>query len=868
MTSLELQRGHLLQYVLSHSRSLPAALENTALRAESRHMRQILAHAASYGTLSMDELREAVLAGRLSPYSVHAEWMARLAAVCALQDTTGQSSGTGDGGVEQDGDGNHGDTEFALAALRLATPQLPAGEMSRRMLKLEAELLHEAGRRRELRTLLEANPELRLYHYGYLEVDSRSPFVVEGPGRLSHQEWLEGFNRQFTDRGLAPIRLRGGTGAPFNRLEAAEPVPLADDSSGPLVSVIMTTYRPVREDVLQSARSILAQSWRRLELLIIDDASPAEHTAVLDELETLDDRIRLTRLRTNGGTYKARNTGISQARGDFITGQDADDWSHPQRLEIQVRDLLENPERPGNQVYTVNMTADLARIRRGYPPFIPSAPTVMVRSNILQELGGYLPARKAADNELRGRVAAYAGRPVEALREPLIFMRILPDSLSRADFRPGWQHPARRAFWSAYRTWHAQAAPVDLRLGDGTEPPVHIPPRFTTPPQEPVELDVVLTADWCEDGRLQADMMEEIHALLGDGRRVGVLHVESAMHPALRARRFHRPLQELINEGRVQSVLPDEPYHRVGLMLVRSPELLQFLPQGRCAFNVDQVAVVAEERPVEPGGRVSFLPEDCAQHCEGFFGQRPVWTPFSPEVRRALTGLPGIPLSPVDAVTPSGTEAAGTADMPPSAGFRGAAQGWARRRARRTGRPVIGAWAGTLPAEWPTRAEHIRSLLPADGSADVRLYGDPALLAGLLEEDAVPPAWLTVPVRGPAAGRRTFLRSLDFFLSFPQAGAPVLRRPVLEALAAGCVVVLPPWMEPAYRDAAVYATAEQAPGLIRKLVEHPERWEAQSQRAQAFRAGAGAQDFLRMLDRLAAGEAERQAPQRQEMMTG
>lgn len=891
MTSLELQRAHLLHHVLSHAQALPAALENTALRGESVHMRQVLAHAASHGTLSLRELQDAVLAGRLSPYSLHAEWLARLAAVCALQNATQNTkaqnngernagstaterTGAGNGGTADPapggadgvvadagettpGDDVDGDTEFALAALKLATPQLPPGEeVSRRMLRLEAELLHETGRRRELDALLAGSPELRLHYYGYLEIDSRSPFAGAGAAALTEQDWLEGFNRQFNDRGLLPVRLRKGPEAPFNRLEAAGPVPPADDD-GPLVSVIMTTYKPVRDDVLQSARSILAQSWRRLELLIVDDASPAEHAAVLDELEALDGRVRLTRLETNGGTYRARNIGISQARGDLITGQDADDWSHPQRIEIQVRDLLEDPERPGNQVYTVNMTEDLVRIRRGYPVFIPSAPTLMVRASIMRELGGYLPARKAADNELRGRVAAYTGRPVEALREPLIFMRILPDSLSRADFRPGWQHPARRAFWSAYRTWHAHGSPEELRLSAEPEAPVHIPSRFTAPPEEPVELDVVVAADWCEDGRLQADMIEEIRTLLEDGRSVGVLHLESALHPALRARRFHRPLQDLINAGRVQAVLPDEAFHRVDLMLVRSPELLQFLPQGRCAFESRQVAVVAEQLPAEPGGRVTYLPQDCAEHSEEFFGHRPAWIPASPAVREALAAVPGAKLAEHDAVTP----------FDPSL-WQGP------RRPRRVRRPVVGAWAGTLPGEWPARPEAISSLLPTDGSTDVRLYGDPSLLVNLLGEEAVPPAWLSITPGTPRAaggaegagdpGRRSFVRSVDFFLSFPQRGALRPQRPVLEALAAGCVVIMPPWAEPACGQAAVYAEPAEVPEMIRRFVEDPALWTEQSHRAAAFRAGSGPQDFLRLIDRLAAQDAA----QRQEMMAG
>ncbi|WP_191089787.1 glycosyltransferase family 2 protein [Nesterenkonia ebinurensis] len=788
----------LLKRYHSQGASYGAEVEATALRSESQQMRRILAYGVTSGNLSYSELVDKVLTGSICGFSLDPVWLGRLASVCALQNT------------------EPGDVPFATAAIGLANEQLArARRTEKRFLKLQAELLFDQRRFRELDAFLAQHPELRSYFHNYLTVDSRSPFVREGLGEAAEKTWLTGFNRQFTNNGLLPVQLRPGGSVPFNRLEV--------DTTGraveldTLVTVVMTIYRPREDDVLASARSILNQTWRNLELLIVDDASPPEYIPVLEALEQLDNRVRLIRLEINGGTYAARNVGIAHARGEFITGQDADDWSHPERIEIQAQDLGESPELPGNQVYTVNMTEDLVRIRRGYPPFIPSAPTLMVRARILRELGGYLPARKAADNELRGRVAAYTGTDVHFIKQPLIFMRILPDSLSRADFRPGWQHPARRAFWGAYKTWHASAPQEELSCQPQQRAPIHIPTRFTQPPQQRHHTDIVFAADWCEFGDLQANLLEEIHALLQSGRSVGILHMENALHLSQYARTLCGPAQELVSAGTITHLLADEDFHDVDLMLVRAPELLQFMPRGRTNFTPGALVVVAENPPTVFGiGALTYLPADCAQQAEAFFGRHPVWVPGSEAARSALQQtLPPEVISRAQYITPFSPHR------------------WQTRRTRLRGsRPVIGAWSGSHPMEWPTEPAKIAALLPRDGSVDVRLYGQPGVLLRALGEEQLPPAWTAFP-QG-AILRSTYYRSLDAFIHFPHTPAVVPKRSVCEALGAGCLVVLPPLLQSVYGEAALYAEPRHAQTLIEEYLSDPPRHMRQAGRAAQF----------------------------------
>src|SRR5690606_9419641 len=66
--------------------------------------------------------------------------------------------------------------------------------------------------------------------------------------------------------------------------------------------------------------------------------------ARIDVCAALDARIHLLRHEQNQGTYAARNTALSVAQGEFVTGQDADDWSHPRRIERQISSLQDDPE--------------------------------------------------------------------------------------------------------------------------------------------------------------------------------------------------------------------------------------------------------------------------------------------------------------------------------------------------------------------------------------------------------------------------------------------------------------------------------------------------------------------------------------------
>ncbi|WP_406659832.1 glycosyltransferase family 2 protein [Methanolobus sp. ZRKC3] len=109
----------------------------------------------------------------------------------------------------------------------------------------------------------------------------------------------------------------------------------------PKVSVIMPVYNA--EKYLKDAiESILNQTFLNFELLIINDGSTDKSRTIIESYN--DPRIRLLNNKENSGLAKVRNRGIDEAKAEYIAWLDADDISHPLRLEKQVKLLDEHPE--------------------------------------------------------------------------------------------------------------------------------------------------------------------------------------------------------------------------------------------------------------------------------------------------------------------------------------------------------------------------------------------------------------------------------------------------------------------------------------------------------------------------------------------
>lgn len=106
-------------------------------------------------------------------------------------------------------------------------------------------------------------------------------------------------------------------------------------AAAPVVSVIIPSYNCERY-IEECLASVLAQTFRDIEVIVVDDASTDGTLDVLRPICETDDRVTLLERRTNGGVARARNAGLARATGRYVAYLDSDDVWFREKLESQL----------------------------------------------------------------------------------------------------------------------------------------------------------------------------------------------------------------------------------------------------------------------------------------------------------------------------------------------------------------------------------------------------------------------------------------------------------------------------------------------------------------------------------------------------
>ena len=169
--------------------------------------------------------------------------------------------------------------------------------------------------------------------------------------------------------------------------------------SSSLVSIIMPIYNADKY-LKNSIQSILNQTYSNWELLIIDDGSTDNTKEILTSYH--DPRIKVYFNERNIGPFPSRNKLLELAKGDFITFQDADDLSHPNRLKEQLNTFEEDKELGivGTSIEIISERGD--KINEIYYPIedweIKKTnqtrnaffnPTAMIKREVYENIGGF-----------------------------------------------------------------------------------------------------------------------------------------------------------------------------------------------------------------------------------------------------------------------------------------------------------------------------------------------------------------------------------------------------------------------------------------------------------------------------------------------
>ena len=106
------------------------------------------------------------------------------------------------------------------------------------------------------------------------------------------------------------------------------------------ISVIVPIYK-VEKYIHRCIDSIINQTYKNLEIILVDDGSPDSCPRICDEYAKKDKRIKVIH-KENGGLSDARNKGVDIATGDYIAFVDSDDYIHPNMYEVLIYELEKN----------------------------------------------------------------------------------------------------------------------------------------------------------------------------------------------------------------------------------------------------------------------------------------------------------------------------------------------------------------------------------------------------------------------------------------------------------------------------------------------------------------------------------------------
>ncbi|MEZ0171832.1 glycosyltransferase family 2 protein [Microvirga sp. TS319] len=491
----------------------------------------------------------------------------------------------------------NGDYGKALGNIMLATAANPKLCTHFHVQILTVECLLQLGRPGDAKQWLKWASKWRPFQFNTdldLTAANISYAIASSTGdpMAADSERLALLNRAYTKAGFSKIeKIDGSAPLSLDNITVSHPRPV--DAPAKL-SVLVPAYNCARTLPI-ALTSILNQTWHNLEVIVVDDRGPDETWRVIQEFAQRDSRIVPVRHEVNGGAYSARNTALAHATGEFVTVHDADDWSHPEKLAAQMQHAMSNPY--GISTTTgVRVSYDLRfRPSTGAAAMLmQNLSSLLLRREMLIELGGWDRTRVAADSELYERIKAKHNLKTNVLFQstPLTLILLEQTSLTQTSTTglATLYYGARRQYKEAYRFWHASERArqePDFRMTDTRRFPA---PRIVLGRKEPItDIDVVIIDDYANTVPSFEGDKALWNALAEAGRRVGIVHwptfKTATANVAL-------PIRAAIAAGLVENIVPGETV-RCKSVVVMKAELLDEPPSPLPSISSAGVYVVS-----------------------------------------------------------------------------------------------------------------------------------------------------------------------------------------------------------------------------------------------------------------------------------
>ncbi len=534
-----------------------------------------------------------------------------------------------------------GDFAAALAEMRDRRKVDPGAASTRRQYMLEALFLCQLGRAREARALIEryAPPGVFDASVELMKANTWNPAVTGERTAQAEAAVLDHVNAIYRHFGFVEIAKRDAD-APLSIDNLCAPETRAHVDPDTPVTVIVPAYNAAAT-IATALASLAAQSWRDIEVLVVDDCSTDDTAAVAQAFCDRDPRFRLIRQPANRGSYACRNRALQEARGKFITVHDADDWSHPQRVEQQALALLKSPERSYNLSRFAKATPQLAFFGTWRPSdnlVSLNLSSLMFRREALDRVGLWNEVRIGADREFVKRLDLLLGgdyRQGSVSGCPMAFGRSLPNSLTHhhSTHVRTVSHGVRRTYHEVTDVWHASLKATAAAAAPTVPANLPFPHLIRSVRMPEARLDIVIVNDFNRDGACFHAAMDMLRAARAAGLDVGIFqhfHYDGNVTRPLRSEVIEYAAQNdvrIISAG--ESVDVDAVVIADPTVLSHRLDMFPHMNPGRLVVLVDPTAGSQGSRRPGNGRAAGFDPAVARRRLVEYFGRDGEWMPLS-----------------------------------------------------------------------------------------------------------------------------------------------------------------------------------------------------------------------------------------------
>jgi glycosyltransferase involved in cell wall biosynthesis len=649
-------------------------------------------------------------------------------------------------------------------------------------------------------------------------------------------------NEMFEREGFSAITCGNGADKPlFAQLDCIlSGLKFADEPQR--ISVLVPVFN-AEQHIEVAVASLQKQTWRNLEIIVVDDASTDRTLEIATRIAQSDPRVQVIRNEHNLGAYPSRNRALLAATGDIVTVHDGDDWSHPEMLERQASLLLSRPKLRGTFSMMCRATADLIfqlRPARDVLEFIHrSYPSLMMRREDVLALGAWDGVLANADDEFLQRARKQFGSDAFADTNPTVPLSIFlthDQSLTQSaetslrSLTFGVRHEYRRsaAHWS--NSQQANGEPMVLPTRSDCKTPFPCPKLLLPKSLRGSErYDLILISDLSLLGGTRSCNLGYIDTALAMGLRVGIFHWPRGdltllpdIAPDYRERNKHKGCTIITCEESVET----------DALIIHHPPILKYGLDRLPRVTSKAVYVLVNQLPRQVAQQVEpyYSVEQVDRDIERQFGHPPVWIPISLLTQRVLREhASNICLS-------------SEIWYPP---YRGELSRNDRLMARTGQTPVLGRHCRDHWTKWPGDAADIAAAYCAETSMNFRILG--GARSALSKLGKTPSNWQIFPFDSLPIPR--FLREIDFFVNFNNRDyIEEFGRNCMEAMAAGIPVIADPVFTETFGDAVLPTELADVQEQVRALWANRREYAEQAERGYAFvEANCGSSQVKRRL---------------------